>query len=120
MQTAKRTSYSLFSAHELKKNATTCGRMETLKLTRFHGKVKFAGILCCIAGVTVLAFYEGPMFRSFNHHHLFQNGGSSPAGAAETRSKKQWVLGIFLMTLSNVLAGLWTVLQVRTAFGFQP
>ena len=95
--------------------------METLKLTRFHGKVKFAGILFCIAGVTVLAFYEGPMFRSFNHHHLFQNGGSSsPAGAAETpHSKKQWVLGIFLMTLSNVLAGLWTVLQVRNAFGFQ-
>ena len=84
-----------------------------------HGKVKFAGILFCIAGVTVLAFYEGPMFRSFNHHHLFQNGGSSPSGAAEKHSKKQWVLGIFLMTLSNVLAGLWTVLQVRIAFGFQ-
>lgn len=84
--------------------------METLKLTRFHGKVKFAGILFCVAGVTILAFYEGPMFRSFNHHHLFQNGGSS-AGAGDTHSKKQWVLGIFLMTLSNVLAGLWTVLQ---------
>jgi hypothetical protein len=93
--------------------------METLKLTRFHGKVKFAGILFCVAGVTVLAFYEGPMFRSFNHHHLFQSG--SPAGdAAETHSKKQWVLGIFLMTLSNILAGLWTVLQVRAASGFQP
>uniref|UniRef100_A0A804QFH4 WAT1-related protein n=1 Tax=Zea mays TaxID=4577 RepID=A0A804QFH4_MAIZE len=89
--------------------------METLKLTRFHGKVKFAGILFCVAGVTILAFYEGPMFRSFNHHHLFQNGGggggSSAAGAGDTHSKKQWVLGIFLMTLSNVLAGLWTVLQ---------
>lgn len=88
--------------------------METLKLTRFHGKVKFAGILFCVAGVTILAFYEGPMFRSFNHHHLFQNGSSSSSsGAGDTHSKKQWVLGIFLMTLSNVLAGLWTVLQVR-------
>nr|CAB3454477.1 unnamed protein product [Digitaria exilis] len=85
--------------------------METLKMTRFHGKVKFAGILFCIAGVTILAFYEGPLFRSFNHHHLFQSGGGSSSGAAETHSKKQWVLGIFLMTLSNVLAGLWTVLQ---------
>jgi hypothetical protein len=95
-----------------------CDRMETLKLTRFHGKVKFAGILFCVAGVTILAFYEGPMFRSFNHHHLFQNGGggggSSAAGAGDTHSKKQWVLGIFLMTLSNVLAGLWTVLQVHS------
>jgi len=87
--------------------------METLKLTRFHGKVKFAGILFCIAGVTSLAFYQGPMFRSFNHHHLFQNGSAS-GEAGDTQPKKQWVLGIFLMTLSNVLAGLWTVLQVRT------
>ncbi|CAD6217846.1 unnamed protein product [Miscanthus lutarioriparius] len=84
--------------------------METLKLTRFHGKVKFAGILFCIAGVTSLAFYQGPMFRSFNHHHLFQNGSAS-GEAGDTQPKKQWVLGIFLMTLSNVLAGLWTVLQ---------
>ena len=87
--------------------------METVKLTRFHGKVKFAGILFCIAGVTSLAFYQGPMFRSFNHHHLFQNGSAS-GEAGDTQPKKQWVLGIFLMTLSNVLAGLWTVLQVRT------
>jgi len=86
--------------------------METLKLTRFHGKVKFAGILFCVAGVTILAFYQGPMFRSFNHHHLFQNGSSGASGeAGDTQPKNQWVLGIFLMTLSNVLAGLWTVLQ---------
>ncbi|KAL5198088.1 hypothetical protein ABZP36_001600 [Zizania latifolia] len=84
--------------------------MESMKLRKFHGNVKAAGILLCIAGVTVLAFYEGPMFRSFNHHHLFQQGGSTtPAG--DTHSKKQWVFGIFLMTLSNILAGLWTVLQ---------
>ncbi|TVU38806.1 hypothetical protein EJB05_12197 [Eragrostis curvula] len=89
--------------------------METMKLTRFHGKVKFAGILFCIAGVTVLAFYDGPMFRSFNHHHLFQHGNGSSAGG-DAHSKKEWVFGIFLMTLSNVLAGLWTVLQVHIHF----
>nr|CAB3501362.1 unnamed protein product [Digitaria exilis] len=85
--------------------------METLKLTRFHGKVKFVGILFCIAGVIVMSVYKGPMFRSFNHHHLFQSGGGSSSGAAEMHSNKQWVLGIVYMTLSNVLAGLWTVLQ---------
>jgi hypothetical protein len=53
------------------------------------------------------------MFRSFNHHHLFQNGSAS-GEAGDAQPKKQWVLGIFLMTLSNVLAGLWTVLQVHT------
>ncbi|KAF0905306.1 hypothetical protein E2562_003904 [Oryza meyeriana var. granulata] len=83
--------------------------MESMKLKKFHGNVKAAGILFCIAGVTVLAFYEGPMYKSFNHHHLFQQGSSSSSG--DTHSKKQWVFGIFLMTLSNILAGLWTVLQ---------
>jgi len=100
----------------------SCSLGEFLKAlihSPFSGRLSGPSILFCIAGVTVLAFYEGPMFRSFNHHHLFQNGGSSPSGAAEKHSKKQWVLGIFLMTLSNVLAGQWTVLQVRIAFGFQ-
>lgn len=92
-----------------------CGRMESMKLKKFHGNVKAAGILFCIAGVTILAFYEGPMFKSFNHHHLFQQGSSSSTSSSgDTHSKKQWAFGIFLMTLSNILAGLWTVLQVYT------
>ena len=90
-----------------------------MKLKRFHGHVKSAGILFCIGGVIVLAFYEGPMFKSFNHHHLFQQGSSSSSSAGDTHySKKQWALGIFLMTLSNVLAGLWNVFQVYSNFRF--
>ncbi|XP_047083348.1 WAT1-related protein At5g64700-like [Lolium rigidum] len=85
--------------------------MESLKLKKFHGKVKIAGILLCIAGVTVLALYDGPMLESFNHHRLFQDGSSSSPGGGAQYSKKQWALGIFLMILYNVLAGLWTVLQ---------
>lgn len=83
--------------------------MESMKLKKLHGNIKVAGILFCIAGVTVLAFYEGPMFKSFNHHRLFQDGGGS--SSSSSYSKNQWVFGIFLMTLSNILAGLWTVLQ---------
>ncbi|KQK15945.1 WAT1-related protein At5g64700 [Brachypodium distachyon] len=86
--------------------------MESMKLKKLHGNVKVAGIIFCIAGVTVLAFYEGPMFKSFNHHRFVQHGStSSSSSGAETNSKKLWVFGIFLMTLSNILAGLWTVLQ---------
>lgn len=91
--------------------------MESLKLKKFHGNVKLAGILFCVAGVTVLAFYEGPMFKSFNHHRLFQHGTnsssnkSSPVGDSQY-SKKQWALGVFFIVVSNVLVGLWTVLQV--------
>jgi hypothetical protein len=87
-----------------------------MKLKKLHGNIKVAGILFCIAGVTVLAFYEGPMFKSFNHHRLFKDGSSSSSSSgAGVYSKNQWVLGIFLMTLSNILAGLWTVLQVTYA-----
>uniref|UniRef100_A0A0E0BQY6 WAT1-related protein n=1 Tax=Oryza glumipatula TaxID=40148 RepID=A0A0E0BQY6_9ORYZ len=84
--------------------------MESMKLKKLHGNVKAAGILFCVTGVTVLAFYQGPMLGSFNHHHLFQQGNSSDDPAGNVHSRTQWVLGIFLMTLSNVLAGLWTVL----------
>uniref|UniRef100_A0A0E0LLI5 WAT1-related protein n=1 Tax=Oryza punctata TaxID=4537 RepID=A0A0E0LLI5_ORYPU len=84
--------------------------LESMKLKRFHGNVKAAGILLCMGGVIMLAFYEGPMFKSFNHHHLFQQGSSS-SSAGDTHSKKQWAMGIFLMTLSNVLGGLWHVFQ---------
>uniref|UniRef100_A0A0D9WZN8 WAT1-related protein n=1 Tax=Leersia perrieri TaxID=77586 RepID=A0A0D9WZN8_9ORYZ len=83
--------------------------MESMKLKKLHGNVKAAGILFCITGVIVLAFYQGPMFKSFNHHRLFQKGNID-SSAGNTHSKMQWVFGIFLMTLSNVLAGLWTVL----------
>ncbi|CAM0906109.1 unnamed protein product [Alopecurus aequalis] len=86
--------------------------MESMKLKKLHGNIKVAGILFCVAGVTVLAFYEGPMFKSLNHHRLFQQGsGSSSSSGADAYSKNQWVFGIFLMTISNILAGLWTVLQ---------
>ncbi|EEC82171.1 hypothetical protein OsI_26273 [Oryza sativa Indica Group] len=84
--------------------------MESMKLKKLHGNVKAAGILFCVTGVTVLAFYQGPMLGSFNHHHLFQQANSSDDPEGNAHSKTQWVLGIFLMTLSNVLAGLWTVL----------
>ncbi|BAF21747.2 Os07g0527000 [Oryza sativa Japonica Group] len=84
--------------------------IESMKLKKLHGNVKAAGILFCVTGVTVLAFYQGPMLGSFNHHHLFQQANSSDDPEGNAHSKTQWVLGIFLITLSNVLAGLWTVL----------
>ncbi|XP_025817481.1 WAT1-related protein At5g64700-like isoform X3 [Panicum hallii] len=47
--------------------------METLNLKRFHGIAKVCGILFSLAGVIVLAFYQGPEMKSFNHHHLFHH-----------------------------------------------
>lgn len=82
-------------------------RMETLNLKSVHGMAKASGILLCIGGVIVLAMYQGPEFKSFNHHQLLHQAST----VAHEHSKKNWALGIFLMTTSVVIWSLWTVQQ---------
>ncbi|XP_052161511.1 WAT1-related protein At5g64700-like [Oryza glaberrima] len=84
-------------------------RMETLNLKSTHGMAKASGILLCIGGVIVLALYQGPEFKSLNHHQLLHH--ASAAAAAAAHSKKNWALGIFLMTTSVVIWSFWTVKQ---------
>jgi NADH:ubiquinone oxidoreductase subunit 4 (subunit M) len=86
-------------------------RMESLKLKRFHGVAKVFGVVFCIAGVIVLAFYQGPEIKSFNHHHLFHQLSNSHTGVT-SYSKRSWIFGIFLTTLSTTAWALWTVFQV--------
>lgn len=83
--------------------------MEFLNLKRFHGIAKVSGIVFCIAGVIVLAFYQGPELKPPNHYRLFHHLSSTHDVAAH--SKTSWVLGIFLTTLSTSSWALWTVLQ---------
>ncbi|KAL6657936.1 hypothetical protein ACP70R_005716 [Stipagrostis hirtigluma subsp. patula] len=82
-------------------------RMETLNLRSVHGMAKASGILLCVCGVVVLALYQGPEFKSLNHHQLLKHH----AAAVHAHSKKDWALGIFLMTTSIVIWSLWTVQQ---------
>ncbi|KAJ4760786.1 WAT1-related protein [Rhynchospora pubera] len=84
-------------------------RMETMNLKRWHGVAKASGILLCVVGVAILAFYEGPTFKSINHHQFRINHGATSHGSSH--SKWKWILGIFLMTLSVITWSLWTVLQ---------
>ncbi|KAK8452904.1 hypothetical protein SEVIR_5G195400v4 [Setaria viridis] len=86
------------------------GRMETLNMKKFHGIAKVCGILFSLAGVVVLAFYQGPEMKSFNHHHLFHHI-SNFHGEATAHPRRTWILGIFLTTLSTTSWALWTVLQ---------
>lgn len=69
---------------------------------------KASGILLCVAGVVVLALYQGPQLKSMNHHQLLQHHVSA---AAAHHSNREWALGIFLMTTSVVIWSLWTVKQ---------
>ncbi|GJN18606.1 hypothetical protein PR202_gb05781 [Eleusine coracana subsp. coracana] len=84
--------------------------MESLNLKRFHGIAKVVGVIFCIAGVILLAFYQGPELKSFNHHHLFHQISKSRSGVT-SHSTRSWILGIFLTTLSTTAWALWTVLQ---------
>lgn len=84
--------------------------MESLNLKRFHGIAKVSGVVFCIAGVIVLAFYQGPELKSFNHHRLFHHISISHAGVT-AHPTRTWILGIFLTTLSTTCWALWTVLQ---------
>ncbi|XP_062184694.1 WAT1-related protein At5g64700-like [Phragmites australis] len=84
--------------------------MESLNLKRFHGIAKVSGVVFCVAGVIVLAFYQGLELKSFNHHRLFHHIYNSHAGVT-SHPTWTWILGIFLTTLSTASWALWTVLQ---------
>jgi drug/metabolite transporter (DMT)-like permease len=84
-------------------------KMESLNLKRINGIAKVSGVVLCIVGVIILAFYQGPELKSFNHHHLFRT--STVYAAATSHPATTWILGIFLTTLSTTCWALWTVLQ---------
>ncbi|XP_017697585.2 WAT1-related protein At5g64700 [Phoenix dactylifera] len=89
--------------------AVTFGQ-ETIKLKRLSGMMKVSGVLLCLAGILEMAFYKGPHFKPLNHHHLLGHGNRE-TNHPPTNSTKTWVLGTFLMTISNTTWSLWMVLQ---------
>ncbi|KAJ4786582.1 WAT1-related protein [Rhynchospora pubera] len=83
-------------------------RMETLNLTKSHGIAKAAGVILCLAGVGLIAFYMGPSIPPLNHHQLFHPKSDGPT---EAPSKGTWIKGTFLLFFSNVAWSLWLVMQ---------
>lgn len=83
-------------------------RMEVLRMKSIAGIAKLAGIILCIGGVGMLAFYKGPQFNLFNNHHLFSIHHHSSNSLALPKS---WLKGCFLMLSANTLWGIWIVLQ---------
>ncbi|XP_061944072.1 WAT1-related protein At5g64700-like [Populus nigra] len=85
-------------------------RMEVLRLRSVSGIAKIVGIIACIAGAITLALYKGPHFNLLCLHHLFESHNShgivSHVPSSQTRIK-----GCFLLFVSNILWGLWLVLQ---------
>ncbi|XP_022977911.1 WAT1-related protein At5g64700-like [Cucurbita maxima] len=80
-------------------------RMEEVKIRKASGMAKVGGIIVCIAGVAVLAFYRGPYIKPFFHYHLFETHES------HVSSPKTWIFGCFLLLFACISWGLWFVLQ---------
>ncbi|KAJ6754718.1 WAT1-RELATED PROTEIN [Salix purpurea] len=87
-------------------------RMEVLKFRTVSGITKIAGIVACIAGAVTLALYKGPHFNLLCLHHLFESH-SSQGIISHVPSSQTRIKGCSLLFLSNILWGLWLVLQVR-------
>lgn len=87
--------------------------MEVVKLRSISGIAKVTGVALCLAGALVIAFYTGPSVSPVSHHRAFGRGGAHAAAAhgLKAPSRGTWILGTFLMFLSNVTWSLWMVLQ---------
>ncbi|EFH42890.1 nodulin MtN21 family protein [Arabidopsis lyrata subsp. lyrata] len=89
--------------------------MERLKVKSIQGTAKLVGITVCMGGVITLALYKGPLLKlplcpHFYHgqEHPHHNNPGHVSGGSTS-----WLKGCVLMITSNILWGLWLVLQGR-------
>ncbi|KAJ3704401.1 hypothetical protein LUZ61_008106 [Rhynchospora tenuis] len=82
--------------------------METLKAKSFHGIAKAVGVVLCLCGVMVVAFYVGPVINPLNHHHLLHPRSSPPPLVRSTGTQ---IIGTFLLLLSATAASLLLIIQ---------
>ena len=75
------------------------------------GMAKLAGVALCIAGAFAIAFYTGPSLSPINHHRAFRADHHHATKARASQGTTMWIVGTFLMFLSNVTWSLWMVLQ---------
>ncbi|GJN23756.1 hypothetical protein PR202_gb11434 [Eleusine coracana subsp. coracana] len=86
-------------------------RMERVKLRSSSGAAKMTGVVLCLAGVFVIAFYTGPGISPVNHHRAFSSHAS---GSNANVARGVWFKWTLLMVLANVAWSLWIILQVSS------
>ncbi|CAL1409206.1 unnamed protein product [Linum trigynum] len=84
--------------------------METLKVKTKPGMAKLGGIVICMGGVAVLAFYNGPHFKVLSFHKGLHGHDLRPQQHSSS-SHNTWVKGCFLMLFSNLTWGFWLIFQ---------
>ncbi|TVU39483.1 hypothetical protein EJB05_12905, partial [Eragrostis curvula] len=82
-------------------------RMEVVKLQSSYGIAKITGIVLCLAGVFVIAFFVGPPLSPVNHHRAFHTSHAS----SDTTGHVTWIKGTFLKLLGDITWSLWIVFQ---------
>ncbi|XP_022740622.1 WAT1-related protein At5g64700-like isoform X2 [Durio zibethinus] len=83
--------------------------MEKVNIRTAPGIAKVAGIVVCMAGVAVLAFYKGAHLKPLVHHGLEFGHGNRDHHDHVSSAKR--MLGCFLLLVSSMCWGLWLVLQ---------
>ena len=51
--------------------------MEKLKLKNASGMAKVGGLILCVVGVSIRAFYKGPLMKPLFNYHLLETYFSS-------------------------------------------
>ncbi|KAK7369448.1 hypothetical protein VNO80_11486 [Phaseolus coccineus] len=91
-------------------------RIEVLKVNSAAGVAKLVGVVACLTGAAILAFYKGPHLELLSHYNLLgYHKSQEHLGQAASRS---WIKGCFLMLLSSTFWGMWLVLQTFVIKGY--
>ncbi|XP_022962956.1 WAT1-related protein At5g64700-like [Cucurbita moschata] len=91
-------------------------RMEMVNLKTAGGIAKVVGIMVCMAGAAILAFYKGPYLKPLFTHQLFHHAQSQPHHPPNSQST--WMIGCFFLLVTSISWGIWFVLQARFLKGY--
>ncbi|CAK8578911.1 unnamed protein product [Lathyrus sativus] len=94
-------------------------RIEALRVKTAAGAAKLAGVVACLGGAAILAFYKGPHLELLSHFHFLGNYHKTQLQhQGHFLSGSSWIKGCFLMLLSNTFWGMWLVLQTFIIKGY--
>ncbi|CAK9320272.1 unnamed protein product [Citrullus colocynthis] len=91
-------------------------RMEKVEIKKAAGIAKVAGMMICMGGAAIIAFYKGPYLKPIISHPLFHLEDSK--SDILSTSQRTWMLGCFFLLVATVTWGIWFVLQARFLKGY--
>ncbi|KAJ3703628.1 hypothetical protein LUZ61_007333 [Rhynchospora tenuis] len=83
-------------------------RIESVKPKEAPGTAKIVGIVLCLAGVLVLAFYEGPHIKPVSQLRPILHGSNTKH---QYHSKREWIMGTFILIIFAISCSLWMIFQ---------